>query len=170
MATGAFLVLSAASIALQAVSTSQASEAAKAKAEQQQAVGREEAKRQRIAGRRLAGTQRVNFAKSGVEISSGTPLEILGQTAADAELNALRAQFGFDASASDIRAAGDQRTLQGIAGIADTAIGAGFQLNSLRQGGTSGRTLIGQNNPTRDAFPQISAPPGGPGRGGRFPG
>ncbi len=74
-------------------------------------------------GRRLAGTQRAAFAKGGVLIDEGTPLDVLAQTAADAETNALRAAFAFEQQAEDLESKGKVAKTQGILGAAGTILG-----------------------------------------------
>jgi hypothetical protein len=59
-----------------------------AEAKQKQLETRESAKRQRTENDRFKSTQRAAFAKAGIT-STGTPLEVMSQTAADLELAVL---------------------------------------------------------------------------------
>ena len=130
-ATLGILTLSAASLGLTVASTVQASETAKAQAAALKEQGIEDEKLQRAKNARLRGSQRVAFAKSGVDLSSGTPLGVLAQSAEDAELNALRVKFGFDANAARSRAEGQQAVLRGAAGATSTLLGTVGALSQL---------------------------------------
>ena len=89
-----------------------------------QRQGQIEADLERRRGRALAGSQRAAFAKSGVEVT-GTSLDVLGQTFQDAELNALRSQFGFQNRAAGLRrqasAAQGRAIGQGISAVGQSA-------------------------------------------------
>ncbi len=123
MATGAIIALSAASLGITAASIAGSAKAADAQADAARDAGKEAEKAERTRGARQAGKPRVAFAKSGVD-QVGTPLDVLGQAAEDAELNALRAKFGFDQRASLIESQQDQRVLQGVADITGTILGS----------------------------------------------
>ena len=60
-----------------------------------------EAIRQR--GRRILGAQRAGMAKGGVELSEGTPLEILADQTREIELQAADSQFAADVTSRKIR-------------------------------------------------------------------
>ncbi len=98
-------------------------------------------------GRRLAGKQRAAFAKAGVKIDEGTPLDVLAQTAADAELNAIRAQFGFEQQADNLRSAGKIQLTRGILGAGATILGKAETFRDLFKGGSPppfvGTTTVG---------------------------
>jgi hypothetical protein len=83
-----------------------ASKSARANAEFNAAVARDEAARKAEAGRieaerarrdaaRLRATQEVGFAKAGVT-TEGTPIDVMIRSAADEELNALQLQHGYN--------------------------------------------------------------------------
>lgn len=99
--------------------------AARDQAREARARGAAEAALERRKGRRLAGKQRALFAKGGVLVSEGTPLDVLAQTAADAEENALRAAFGFEQRAEDFESVGRQVLTRGILGAGATLLGSG---------------------------------------------
>jgi hypothetical protein len=71
---------------------------ARDEAAQKAAAGRLEADRLRRQRIRLTGSQRVGFAKSGVT-TEGTPIDVMIKSAAEEELNANLAQHNFDVSA-----------------------------------------------------------------------
>jgi len=101
----------------------QAQSAAKAQARKAEEAGRIAHADELRKGRRLAGKQRAAFAKSGVEIDEGTPLDVLAQTAADAETNAIRAAFAFEQQADDLRSMGKIALTKGILGAGSTILG-----------------------------------------------
>lgn len=73
-----------------------------------------EAGETRRAGRRLAGSQIAAFAASGVDPGSGSAIDIAAETAAETELAALRAQFGFDERAFVEEQAGRSALISGL--------------------------------------------------------
>lgn len=123
------LALSAASLGIQIASMARSAQAAEAQQEALEAQGEEEEKQERRRGAQLRGSQRVAFAKSGVD-ESGTALDILGRAAEDAELNALRTRFGFDQRSALVEEQQNQRQLQGIADIGGTILGTVGALHS----------------------------------------
>jgi len=102
---------------------------------------------ERRKGRRLAGRQRAGFAKGGVKIDRGTPLDVLAQTAADSELNALRAALAFEQQAEDFESVGRTARTRGLLG--------------------AGRTILGRSESFRNLFPSggasVAVPAGGGG-------
>ena len=147
MATAAIIALSAASLGITAASIAGSAKSADAQADAARDAGKEAEKAERTRGARLAGKQRVAFAKSGVDLV-GTPLDVLGQAAEDAELNALRAKFGFDQRASLIESQQDQRTLQGVADITGTLLGGATALSNAGAFSSSTTPLkIGSGSP-----------------------
>ena len=107
---------------------------------------------ERRKGRRLAGRQRAAFAKGGVKIDEGTPLDVLAQTAADAELNALRAALSFEQQAEDFKSAGKVALTQGLLGAGATILG---KAESFRDVAASFRSR-GSAAPTSTAIPAAS--------------
>lgn len=93
-------------------------------------------------GRRLAGKQRAAFAKGGVEIDEGTPLDVLAQTAADAETDALRAALAFEQEADDLRSMGKVALTSGILGAGATILGQSRTFEDLFGGSTPTRKKI----------------------------
>ncbi len=79
---------------------------------------------ERRKGRRLAGKQRAAFAKGGVT-QSGTVLDVLAQTAADSEINALRAALGFEQQADAFNTQATSLRTAGVLGAGKTLLGAG---------------------------------------------
>jgi len=86
---------------------------------------------ERRKGRRLAGKQRAAYAKAGVKIDEGTPLDVLAQTAADAELNAIRAALGFEQQADDFKSYGKTALMRGILGSGATILGGSKSFSNV---------------------------------------
>lgn len=91
------------------------------RAQKQAAEAREDERRK---GRAIAGAQRAGFAKAGVEVSAGTPLDVLAKTHRDTETNALRAAFAHEQRAADLKSMGRSALTQSIAGAATTILGS----------------------------------------------
>lgn len=93
--------------------------------------------RQRLQVARLAGTQRAAYGSSGVELSSGSPLDVLGDTAQLGELDALtirsnaeREAYGFRAQQSNLTAQSGLTQLAGRDAVQASYISAGSSLLS----------------------------------------
>ena len=116
---------------------------------------------ERRKGRRLAGKQRASFAKGGVKIDEGTPLDVLAQTAADAETNAIRAALGFEQQAADLISAGKVAKTKGILGAGATILGSveSFTdaINALKRSNASGSTGFGSVRAPSGSFAPVSA-------------
>ena len=54
-------------------------------------------------GAKLVGAQRVAFAGSGIDLSEGTPMDVMAETVANIELDALRALKGREQEAKSLR-------------------------------------------------------------------
>ena len=102
------------------------SEAAKQEAEALRAIGKLEANERRRQSVQLKGAQRVAFLKGGVDIS-GTPLDVLAETAVTEELAALRIEHGAQLGAISKETQGKlmlaQSILQGTSMIGQTLLG-----------------------------------------------
>ena len=85
--------------------------------------GKLAAQRVREMGERVQSAQRVGYAKGGVELS-GTVLEVMAETANNAELNALEVERAAAKQASELRRAARRAKGAGIGGIIGTGIGA----------------------------------------------
>jgi hypothetical protein len=96
-----------------------------------QASGRQEAEEVRKRGREIGGKQMTGFAKAGVRLDKGTPVQVMANTAARAELAAMRTQFAFDMKAWEVQAAANR----GAASIASSAL---MSMGSLLMGYTGG--------------------------------
>jgi hypothetical protein len=68
--------------------------------------------RQRLATSRLAGAQRAGMASSGVELTSGSPLDVLGDTAQLGELDALTIRSNAEREAYGARVQQSSLTAQ----------------------------------------------------------
>jgi hypothetical protein len=88
---------------MQAQAGADALSAAKGDAKRLEAIGREEANDRRRATRRLIGRQKVAYAGSGIEIGTGTPLDVLADTVAEEELAALRVEQARREQARSLR-------------------------------------------------------------------
>jgi hypothetical protein len=96
-----------------------------------QAAGRQEADEVRRRGREIGGKQMTGFAKAGVRLDKGTPVQVMANTAARAELAAMQTQFAFDLKAWEAQAAANR----GAASIASSAL---MSMGSLLMGYTGG--------------------------------
>ena len=97
-------------------------------------VGQIEAEDQRRETRRLIASQQVAFAASGVDTSVGSPLDVLGDTVAEAELAALRIQFAREQGALSIESRGDAARASGITtGVGTVLGGVGSFVNTQEQ-------------------------------------
>jgi hypothetical protein len=107
--------------------------------------GKLAALRMREEGERVQSAQRTGFAKGGV-ILSGTPLEVMAETANIAESNALEIERSAARQAKELRRAARRKKRAGIFGAAGAAVGgiyggpagaaAGYQIGSSVGGGT----------------------------------
>lgn len=93
--------------------------------------------RQRLATSRLAGAQRAGMASSGVELTSGSPLDVLGDTSMLGELDALtirsnaeREAYGFRAQGQNLQAQSALTQMAGRDAVQASYIGAGSSLLS----------------------------------------
>lgn len=73
--------------------------------------------RQRERAQKLLAQQRVGYAKGGVTLE-GTPTEVLADTAADAEIDALAIRWGGASRAAAFKAQGQQALIGGVTGAA----------------------------------------------------
>lgn len=89
-------------------------------------------------GRELAGRQIGGFAGRGIVVDSGTSLDVLAQTAADAKINALRAAFAFEQQAEEFESAGQSSGLKGVLGGTETILGSEGGLDFLKLFGSGG--------------------------------
>ena len=97
------------------------------------------AKQQREKGKRDISRARTGFAKGGVEIA-GTPVEVLGEMAAEVEFDALTTLYGGELEAQSMlnranlsqyegrveRARGEAAQKQSVASAGVSLLGAGF--------------------------------------------
>ena len=115
-------------------------------------AGKLESELERRKGRRLAGKQRAAFAKSGVLITEGTPLDVLAQTAADTELNALRAAFGFEQQAEDFESTGRGLLTKGILGAGQTILGSPELQDLFKRSTSTGLPTAVRGSPSNAAI------------------
>jgi len=124
MASVAFLVLTGISVAASVAGGVSANKNSKAQADHLRQVGQVEAADKRRETRKLIASQQVAFAASGVDTQVGSPLDVLGDTVAEAELAALRIQFSRDVQADAVRQRGREAQLSGITSGLGTVLGA----------------------------------------------
>lgn len=89
-----------------------------------------EAEQQRKAGERLKGAQRAAFAKAGVDIGSGSPLDVLAETAAETELAVSTIKWAGEQQARRALSAAEATRLKGDAARRASYWGAGTTLLS----------------------------------------
>ena len=116
-----------------------AAKTAKLNAREFDRIGPIEAEERRRAGYALIGAQRTTFAASGRRFDSGTPLELMAQTAEDEELAAAKVHYEFKLAASQQRqlrkALKRQITGNLIKGISGAIGGAGAMGGGFGGGG-----------------------------------
>jgi hypothetical protein len=108
--------------------------AAKDKATQDEILSRERS-------RRIIGMQRAAYGKAGVDISTGTPLDVMAQAAADAELDALNIRYAGEMlsnkylnQASQLDWLAPKTATAGILNAGGTILsGAGRYINTKRR-------------------------------------
>lgn len=96
---------------------------ANSEANQLDKIGQVEAEDKRREIRRLLASQTVAFAAAGVDVNSGTPLDVLGDSLAEGELAALRARFARHSAANAIKLEGSQAQASGILSGVGTILG-----------------------------------------------
>jgi hypothetical protein len=137
MATVAMLTMTAMSAATSIAGGVGAKKNAGLEADYLRGIGRVEAEDTRRAGAKLIGSQTVGFAGAGVDIGSGSPLDVLGDTVAEIELAALRAQFSRESQAGSLERRGQQALMMGVTSGIGTVLGGAAQLGRLGSKPTS---------------------------------
>jgi len=99
-------------------------------AEAAEQKGKYEESQARLRLRHLLGTQRALYGKAGVDITSGSPLLVMADTAAKGEMEALNIRRGYQTEAGLDRFYGKQYKRAGLIG------GASSFLTGLGQAGT----------------------------------
>lgn len=123
MATIASLALLAVGTTVSVAGAVKGAQTAKAGAKQQEKVAAIEFDDARRARRRLLAKQQNAFAAAGVATTVGTPLDVLGDTVAEAELAALRQRFSRRTAADALRQEGRAQLTQGIISGVGTVLG-----------------------------------------------
>ena len=95
-------------------------------AEKQRAAYEADMTRDRV--RQTIGAQRAAGAASGLDIKAGTPVEVLGDTAKQGELDVLARLYGGDSAATAFRNDATMFRAQGKAQKSASMIGAGTSL------------------------------------------
>lgn len=94
-------------------------------------AGMQEAEEVRRRGREIGGMQAVGYAKGNIRSDRGSPLQVSANTAARAELAAMRTLFNYDMRAWEVQSAANR----GAAGIVSSAL---MNTSSLLMGYTGG--------------------------------
>lgn len=110
--------------------------------------GNEAASRQQMATKGLLGSQRTGFASQGVQVDTGSPVDVSADTAQLGELdrltiehNAAREAYGYRVDAANARAQGEQVRSASRNAARGTLLTAASQLYTMgRESGTSDRT------------------------------
>jgi len=89
-----------------------------------------EAEQQRKAGERMKGAQRAAFAKAGVDVGSGSPLDVLAETAAETELAVSTIKWAGEQQARRAISAAEASRMKGDAAKRASYWGAGTTLLS----------------------------------------
>lgn len=76
-------------------------------------TGKVEEQTQRIKTAQMKGAQRTAFGASGVDVSVGSPVDVLSDTAAIGELDALTIRSNAETEAFNLRVGGVSAALQG---------------------------------------------------------
>ena len=101
---------------------------------------------ERVRTRRILGAQQAAAAASGIDPTSGSAMDVQGDTALEGEIAALMAKFDYDAQAAVVEGEATESLMAGFQNAAGTILGT--QLDKL-----------GQNPRTRDS----GTPEGGSG-------
>jgi hypothetical protein len=115
-------VTALATVGLTVASSVQQRKAANNAADQAQQAARENARRQSIEARKRIGLMRANYGASGVAIE-GSALDVLEESAANAELDRLTILHGGTLDANRYRAAGRAAFAQGVTSAAGDLLG-----------------------------------------------
>lgn len=81
--------------------------------------------------KRLLARQRVAFAKGGVDIGTGTPVDVQAVTAGEEELSALRAGFPFQVRGERFRTEGRNALARGLFSASSTLVSNPNTLGSI---------------------------------------
>lgn len=103
--------------------------AAKFNAKLAEVKGRQRESAVRRSGRRQMGAIRASIAKSGVT-TAGSPLEVMAESAAAIEMDALNARFGAESEAAALRREGAARMQAARIGAASQILSGGGRMAS----------------------------------------
>lgn len=107
--------------------------------------------------KRLLANQRVAFAKGGVDIDTGSPLDVVTDTAAEEELAALRAGLPFELQGDRFRREGRDAIFSGVSGAATTLLANPTLTRSLFHANPRPQTVKVPGG-TQSRAPVISSP------------
>jgi len=136
-----WVYVAVAAVAVSAFGTIQAGQAAKSAAKYNAAVAEQAAKaasdkaaydeqRHRESIRKLMSSQRALYGKSGLDMTEGSPLLVMEDTAAQGELDAMAIRYGGDIASARDRSAANLSRMQGAAAVTASYFQAGSTLLS----------------------------------------
>ncbi len=105
---------------------------AKSDANSTKRLGKAEEEDLNRSNRRILGAQRVAFARAGVATGTGSALDVLGDSVAEARLQELRVRFRRDTEAAVLKRKGQEAMIQGISS------GVGSILSGVASAGLAG--------------------------------
>ncbi len=103
---------------------------------------------ERVRTRRILGAQQAAAAASGIDPTSGSAMDVQGDTALEGEIAALMAKFDYDAQAAVVKGEATESLMAGFQNAAGTILGT--QLDKLGQNPRTTKRLFGLNPKTRD--------------------
>ncbi len=103
---------------------------------------------ERVRTRRILGAQQAAAAASGIDPTSGSAMDVQGDTALEGEIAALMAKFDYDAQAAVVKGEATESLMAGFQNAAGTILGT--QLDKLGQNPRTTKRLLGENPKTRD--------------------
>lgn len=99
-----------------------------------QSAGKYQAEEVRRQGRRIGGKQATGYAKAGVRLDKGSPVQVMANTAARAERAAMETLFAYDLKAWEVQAAANR----GAASIVSSALMSAASIGMGYGGGGTG--------------------------------
>ena len=106
------------------------------------------AEEERVRTRRILGAQQSAAAASGIDPTSGSALDVQGDTALEGEIAALMAKFDYDAQAAVVEGEATESLISGFQNASSTILGT--QLDKLGQNPRTREGLFGLNPEKRD--------------------
>ncbi len=130
--------------------------AAEKQADRARGLGKRAAAQERKEGRRLAGKQVAAASSQGREVGSGSVLDILAQTAADAEDRAALILAELEQEAEDFETRGKVALTSGIFGAATTLLGSSEAFEELFSSPSPSKKRFFTTSASRTAAKKVS--------------